>query len=301
MPGQLTVAALQTTHDWDAEATVARVLGLAEKAADAGAQLILPSELFETPYFCKTPTDRYRALARPLEGHPTIARFAAFAKARAVVIPVSFYERADDGLYNSVAVIDADGSVLGVYRKCHIPQFEAYHEDVFFRPSPDGPQVWRTRYLTLGVGICWDQWFPELARAMALMGAELLAYPTAIGGETFDPDWDSAEQWRAAMRGHAAANVIPVLAANRIGRETDDGVTLDFYGTSFCVDQRAAVVADAGRDQEAVMLATLDLDRAAAERDQWGTFQTRQPRHYGLVATTPAAPPPPMSPAPPKH
>ena len=209
-----------------------------------------------------------------------------------MVIPVSFYERAESGLYNSVAVIDADGAVLGVYRKCHIPQFEAYHEDAFFDPSPDGPMVWRTRYLTLGVGICWDQWFPEMARSMALMGAELLAYPSAIGSETYDAGLDTADQWRAAMRGHAAANVIPVFAANRIGSETDDGVTLDFYGTSFCTDHRAAVVADAGRGCEAVMLAELDLDLAARDRAQWGTFQTRQPQNYRRLVETPAGPPP---------
>ena len=292
MSRTVTVAALQTHHTWDTEDTVTRILDMASEAADRGAQVILPSELFETPYFCKTREPRYRDLARPLDGHPTIARFQDFASARSVVVPVSFYERTNTALYNAVAVIDADGSILGVYRKCHIPQFEAYHEDAFFDPSPDGPQVWHTRYLTLGVGICWDQWFPELARAMALMGAELLVYPTAIGSETYDATLDSSEQWRAAMRGHAAVNLVPVLAANRIGSETDDGVTLDFYGTSFCLDHRANVIADAGRDCEAVITATLDLDKAATDRDQWGTFQTRRPENYGSIVTTPAGPPP---------
>ena len=292
MSRNVTVAAIQTHHSWDADDNVARILAMAEDAADKGAQVVLPSELFETPYFPKTETVRYRELARPAEGHPVIARFAELARKRDVVIPVSFYEKAESGLYNSVAVIDAGGDVLGIYRKCHIPAFEAYHEDAFFDPSPDGPMVWKTRYLNLGVGICWDQWFPEMARAMALMGAELLAYPTAIGSETFDPTWDSAAQWRSAMLGHAAVNIIPVLAANRIGSETDDGVTLDFYGTSFCCNHRAEVIADAGRDVEASMLATLDLDLAAKDRLQWGTFQTRQPQNYLGLVETPAGPPP---------
>lgn len=289
---QLRVAALQTWHDWDEKATVDRVFAMAEDAADQGAQLILPSELFSAPYFPKTETQRYRELARPAADHPLITRFAALAKARSAVIPVSFYERDGDAFYNSCAVIDADGSVLGIYRKCHIPAFEAYHEDAFFEPSPDGPRVWKTRYLTLGLGICWDQWFPELARAMVLMGAEVLAYPSAIGSETFDASWDSAGQWRSAMLGHAASNVVPVLGVNRIGSETDDGVTLDFYGTSFCCNQRAEVIADAGRDVEAVMIADLDLSTAHKDRVQWGTFQTRQPQNYDLLTSVPPGPPP---------
>lgn len=288
----LTVAALQTRMGWDQEANVARMLELATQAAEAGARLILPSELFETPYFCKVADPRYCDLARPVQGHPTIEAFRRFARAHQAVVPVSFYERAEDGLYNSAAIIDADGEVLGIYRKSHIPQFDGYRENAYFRPSAEGAKVWKTRWLTLGVGICWDQWFPELARAMALMGAELLVYPTAIGSETIRTDWDSAEQWRAAMRGHAASNLVPVLAANRIGRETDDGVTLDFYGTSFCTDQRARIVAEAGRDEETVVLATLDLDQAAADRDFWGVYQTRRPTLYGALSQVPAGPPP---------
>ena len=292
MPRTVTVAALQTHHSWDAEDNVARVIELVEKAAAQGARVILPSELFEAPYFPKTTTQRYRQLAKPADGHPLIERFSALAARLEVVIPVSFYEKSDSGMYNSAAIIDADGSVLGIYRKCHIPAFEAYHEDAFFDPSPDGPQVWETRYVKLGLGICWDQWFPEMARAMALKGAELLAYPSAIGSETFDTTWDSAGQWRAAMVGHTAANVVPLMASNRIGSETDDGVTLDFYGTSFVCNHRAEIVADAGRDVEGMALATLDLDQIAKDRAQWGTFQTRQPRNYGVLVETPAGPPP---------
>ena len=292
MPRTVALAALQTHHTWDAEDNVARVIGLVEQAAEQGAQVILPSELFESPYFPKTPTQRYRDLAKPAEGHPLIQRFSDLAANLEVVIPVSFYEKAEGALYNSAAVIDADGSVLGIYRKCHIPQFEAYHEDAFFDPSPDGPQVWNTRYVKLGLGICWDQWFPEMARAMTLMGAEVLAYPSAIGSETFDPDWDSSGQWRAAMMGHSASNAIPVMASNRIGRETDDGVTLDFYGTSFICNQKVEIIADAGRDVEGMAIATIDLDVAAKDRAQWGTLQTRQPQNYRVLVDTPAGPPP---------
>ena len=292
MTRQIKVAAIQTRHDWDEEATVARVFDMCATAARDGAHLVLPSELFATPYFCKAVNPAYRDLARPAEGHPMIARFQDLARDTDTVIPLSFYERAGDHLYNSVAVIDADGAVLGIYRKCHIPDFDGYIETAYFDPSPDGPQVWDTKHLRLGVGICWDQWFPELARGMALMGAELLVYPTAIGSEPSWPDWDTSDQWQAAMRGHAAVNLVPVLAANRTGRETDDGYTLTFYGRSFCTDHRANMVAEMGRDDEGILTATLDLDRAAAERNIWGTFQTRQPRNYGRIVDTPAGPPP---------
>ena len=208
------------------------------------------------------------------------------------MVPVSFYERAGTELYNSAAIFDADGSMLGVYRKSHIPQFVGYQEDAFFAPSREGPKVWRTRYLTLGVGICWDQWFPELARMMALMGAELLVYPTAIGSEISDEMWDSRDQWHTVMRGHAAANQIPVMAANRTGTETDDGVTLDFYGSSFVCDHLGAMLDVAPRDQQAIVSATLDLDRGAAARRHWGTYVTRRPDIYAPLSETPAGPPP---------
>ncbi|MEL6575997.1 MAG: nitrilase-related carbon-nitrogen hydrolase [Pseudomonadota bacterium] len=292
MARTLKVAAVQTWHDWDEAATVDRVFTLAAEAARAGAQLVLPSELFATPYFCKARNPRYRDLAQPAEGHPLIARFQQLARETDTVIPLSFYERAGEHLYNSVAVIDADGAVLGIYRKCHIPDFDGYIETAYFEPSPDGPQVWETRHLRLGVGICWDQWFPELARAMALAGAELLVYPTAIGSEPLHPDWDTLEQWQTVMRGHAAANLLPVLAANRVGREEDDGYTLDFYGGSFVCNHRAAMLGALGRAESGVFAATLDLDLAAAERRFWGVFQTRQPANYQALAEMPAGPPP---------
>ncbi|MCR9127876.1 MAG: N-carbamoylputrescine amidase [Rhodobacteraceae bacterium] len=288
----LNVAAIQTSHTWDTAETEDRVFDLARQAAADGAHLVLPSELFATPYFCKARNASYRDLAQPALNHPLIARFQTLARETDTVIPVSFYERGATGLYNSVAVIDADGSVLGIYRKCHIPDFDGYIETAYFDPGPDGPAVWHTRHLVLGVGICWDQWFPELARAMALQGAELLVYPTAIGSEPNHPEWDTAEQWQIAMRGHAAANLVPVLAANRVGRETDDGVTLDFYGSSFCCDHRAAKIAELDRTSTGILRATLDLDRAASERNIWGTFQTRQPRNYHSLVATPPGPPP---------
>jgi len=292
MPRLLTAAALQTHHDWNQSETVARVLGLAHRAADEGAQLVLPSELFEAPYFCKTANPAYRELARPIAGHPTIALFQKFARERGVVVPVSVYERAPDGLFNSVAVVDAGGELLGVYRKSHIPQFPGYRENEFFAPSQEGPKVWVTRYLTLGVGICWDQWFPEQARMMALMGAELLVYPTAIGRGPDMSLWDSRDQWQTVMRGHAAANLVPVLAANRTGRETDDGVTLDFYGSSFLADHTGALVASASRDQEEIVIGTVDLEKAYAARDYWGVYHTRRPEMYRRMVETPAGPPP---------
>jgi N-carbamoylputrescine amidase len=291
MPRNLTVAALQTTHDWNQNATVARVLDLAHRAADQGAQLVLPSELFEAPYFCKTDNPRYRELARPVAGHPTIALFQKFARERGVVVPVSIYERAADGLFNSTAVVDADGALLGFYRKSHIPQFPGYRENAFFAPSQEGPKVWATRHLKLGVGICWDQWFPEQARMMALMGAELLVYPTAIGSEV-NSKWDSRDQWQTVMRGHAAANLVPVLAANRTGREADDGVTIDFYGSSFLTDPVGAMIASASRDREEIVIGSIDLDKAYDARDYWGIYHTRRPEMYRTMVETPAGPPP---------
>jgi N-carbamoylputrescine amidase len=291
MSRQLAIAALQTHHDWNQAATVDRVLGLAHRAADQGARLVLPSELFEGPYFCKTRNPVYRDLARPATDHPTITLFQKFARQREVVVPVSFYERAGDELYNSAAIIDADGSVLGIYRKSHIPQFPAYEEDAFFAPSREGPKVWQTRYLKLGVGICWDQWFPELARMMALMGAELLVYPTAIGSEVTSNSWDSRDQWQTVMRGHAAANQVPVMAANRTGTETDDGITLTFYGSSFVCDHLGAFLSQGSRDREEVVSARIDLDRAASARETWGIYDTRRPDIYAPVVETPAGPP----------
>ncbi len=292
MPRTLVAAALQTHHGWDEADTVGRVVAMAEEAARGGAQLILPSELFAAPYFCKARNDRYFKLARPADGHPLIARFQKLAKAHQVVIPCSFYERGEDGLYNSVAVIDADGEVLGIYRKTHIPDFPGYIETHYFKGGGQGAKVWNTRYCKLGVGICWDQWFPELARMMVLAGAEVLCYPTAIGSEPEHPEWDTAEQWQCAMRGHSASNIVPVVAANRTGLETDDGLTIDFYGSSFICDQRAHMLKVAPRSEDAIVMAELDLDQARHDRTIWGTFQTRRPDVYAPLVETPTGRPP---------
>jgi len=292
MPRTLVAAALQTHHSWDEAETVGRVLAMAEEAAKAGARLILPSELFAAPYFCKARNDRYFALARTAESHPLIGQFQKLAKAYEAVIPCSFYEKGEDGLYNSVAVIDADGEVLGIYRKTHIPDFPGYIETHYFKRGGQGAKVWATRHCRLGVGICWDQWFPELARMMVLAGAEVLCYPTAIGSEPEHPEWDTVEQWQCAMRGHAASNQVPVVAANRTGLETDDGLSIDFYGSSFICDQRAHMLKVGPRSEDAIVMAELDLDQARHDRTIWGTFQTRRPDVYAPLANTPAGRPP---------
>lgn len=274
---KLSVAALQCALGDDKETNVARVEALVRQAAADGAQVILPPELFEGPYFCQTEEERFFDLAHELEGHPTVARFSALAKELGVVLPVSFFERSGQAHYNSVAVIDADGSVLGKYRKSHIPDGPGYEEKFYFRPGDTGFRVWNTRAGCIGVGICWDQWFPEAARAMALAGAEVLLYPTAIGSEPEAPDQDTCDPWQRAMIGHAVCNAMPVVAANRIG--TEGGMT--FYGSSFVADARGDKCAELSRTEEGIATAT--FDRAALRRGRagWGFFRDRRPELYG--------------------
>jgi N-carbamoylputrescine amidase len=275
------------------------------EAAGRGAQIVLLQELFETPYFCITQETRHFALARPLEGHPTIARFSRLAAELGVVIPVSFFERGGQACFNSVAVLDADGSVLGAYRKSHFPDSGGYQEKYYFSPGDTGFRVWRTRFARIGVGICWDQWFPEVARSMALMGAEVLFYPTAIGSDPSDPGDDSSESWQLVQRGHAVANVMPVVAANRIGLEAarpegaggaapagaSGGATpaaeldIRFYGSSFIADHNGAKLAEASRDRDEVITATVDLDAAQWRREDWSFFRDRRPELYGSLLT----------------
>ena len=226
---QVRVAATQCAFTASLEENVAQVEALVRQAAAQGAQVILPSELFESPYFCREERDEFFDLARPVEGHPTIARFQALARELGVVIPVSFFERDGHAHYNSLAMVDADGALLGVYRKSHIPDGPGYEEKFYFRPGNTGFKVWPTRYGRLGVGICWDQWYPECARAMMLQGAELLLYPTAIGTEPETPELDTKDLWQRAMVGHAVSNVVPVVASNRIGTEGDQ----TFYAVSY--------------------------------------------------------------------
>ena len=257
---------------------------LAREAAGAGANVVLLPELFETPYFCKTQETKLLGLARPAEGHETVARFADLARELGVVLPVSFYEADGNAGFNSLAVIDADGTVLGIYRKSHIPQGPGYEEKFYFSPGDTGFRVWDTAYGRLGFGICWDQWFPEAARAMTLMGAEALFYPTAIGSEPAEPLYDSRPHWETVMRGHAGANMVPVVAANRIGEEAQRDVEMSFYGGSFVAGFTGELLAEAGAE-EGIAMATVDLDAAAEARRAWGLFRDRRPDLYGRIAT----------------
>jgi len=281
----VTFAALQFACTWDHAATVATAERLVRQAASGGANVILPQELFETPYFCAVEKREFYDLARPLDRHPTIERFRRVAAELGVVVPVSVYERAGNAFFNTVVVVDADGSVAGHYRKSHIPQFPGYEEKFYFSPGDTGFRPIRTRFGALGIAICWDQWFPEAARALVLAGAEFLLYPTAIGSEPSDPSLDSMEHWRMVMRGHAAANMVPVIASNRIGRETTDGVAVSFYGSSFIATPTGAIAADADRCSESVLIATFDLDASRDARVQWGCFRDRRPDLYGGLLT----------------
>ncbi len=270
------VAVVQAAFGEQREDNIARVESLICRAADEGAQVVVVPELFEGPYFCKTERDEYFGRARPCAGHPTIERLASLCRDREVVVPVSFFERDGQAFYNSVAVIDADGSTLGVYRKSHIPDGPGYEEKYYFRPGDTGFKVWNTRHGVVGVGICWDQWFPECARSMVLMGAELLVYPSAIGSEPAAPELDTRERWQRVMVGHAVANVVPVAAANRTGNE--DGQI--FYGHSFVADQSGEIVADLQGQAEGVVCADFDLDGIATERASFGFFRDRRPELY---------------------
>lgn len=273
------VAATQCAFTERLEENVARVESLVREAAARGAQVILPSELFEGLYFCREEKDAYFDWARPVEGHPTLGRFQALARELGVVLPVSFFERDGQALYNSLAMIDADGALLGTYRKSHIPDGPGYEEKFYFRPGNTGFKVWSTRYGTLGVGICWDQWYPECARAMMLLGAEVLLYPTAIGTEPGNPGLDTKDLWQRAMIGHAVSNVVPVVASNRIGTEGDQ----TFYGHSFIADHRGERVAELERTQSGVITADLDLDQIRRDRASFGFFRDRRPDLYGIL------------------
>lgn len=282
----LTLAATQFACSWDLPANADRAETLVRQAAAAGAGLVLIQELFATPYFCITERAEYLALAQPFEGHPLIARFADLARELGVVLPLSYFEKAGQAHFNSVAMIDADGRVLGNYRKSHIPQGPGYEEKYYFSPGDTGFRVWDTAAGRLGVAICWDQWFPECARAMALMGAEVLLYPTAIGSEPPAPGYDSQPHWEMVMRGHAAANIMPLVASNRIGRETaPEGVEVSFYGSSFIADHTGALLAKAGRGSETVLTATVDIAAIAALRASWGLFRDRRVDLYRPVLT----------------
>ncbi len=282
----VTVAATQMACDWDRAGNIARAERLVREANSRGAHVVLIQELFEAPYFCQDQHHPYFDLAAPFADNPLIARFAALAAELEVVLPLSYFERAGQAYFNSLAVIDADGRVLGNYRKSHIPDGPGYTEKFYFSPGDTGFRVWDTRAGRIGVGICWDQWFPECARAMALAGAEILFYPTAIGSEPHDSTLDSSGHWQRVMQGHAGANLMPLVASNRIGTEAGrNGTSITFYGSSFIADPTGAKVAEAGRGDETVLTATFDLDAVAHQRRSWGVFRDRRPDLYRSLLT----------------
>ncbi|BCS89755.1 N-carbamoylputrescine amidase [Pseudodesulfovibrio sediminis] len=281
-----TLAVTQMACGDDFATNVDKAESLVRKAASSGAQIILLQELFEGPYFCKTQKHDYFAYAHEATLKDSLlARFSTLAQELGVVLPVSFFERAGKAYYNSMAMMDADGTMLGLYRKTHIPQGPGYEEKYYFNPGDTGFKVWETAHGNVGVGICWDQWYPEAARAMALMGADVLMYPTAIGSEPTMPECDSMPHWRRTQQGHAAANVMPVCASNRIGTEIDDDVELTFYGSSYITDPMGELIADADRVTEGVLLAEVDFDEIRNFRAGWGFFRDRRPQHYAPVMT----------------
>ena len=279
------LAATQMAATDNSTTNVERAEALVREAHAAGAQLVLLQELFASRYFCQDQSARWFALAEPADDSPLLRRMAALAHELGVVLPVSFFERAGAVFFNSLAMIDADGRVLGVYRKSHLPQGPGYEEKFYFSPGNTGFRVWETAVGHVGVGICWDQWFPEAARAMVLAGAEILCYPTAIGSEPHDPAYDSCGHWQRVMQGHAGANMVPVLASNRIGVEPGERGALTFYGSSFIADETGAVVAQAPRDTRAVLTASFDLRQLRERRSSWGLFRDRRPDLYGRLSS----------------
>jgi len=277
---KVTVAATQMACSWDRDANLARAETLIREAARRGANVVLIQELFETPYFCKDHSTRHFDLAKPLEGHPAVEHFRGLARELGVALPVSVFERANNAFYNSLVMVDADGAVLGSYRKSHIPEGPGYHEKFYFSPGDTGFKVFDTQFAKLGVAICWDQWFPEAARSMALMGAEILLYPTAIGSEPQDPSLDSSAHWQRTMQGHAAANIMPLVASNRIGTEQGEKYTMTFYGSSFIASHTGEKVAEADRISETVLTAAFDLEAVRRYRRAWGVFRDRRPDLY---------------------
>jgi N-carbamoylputrescine amidase len=289
-PRPVTVAATQFACDWDVAGNIARAERHVREAAKRGAQIILLPELFETPYFCIEQDSRHLGLAKPLAENAAVKHFQKVARELEVVLPISFFERDGQVMFNSIAIVDADGRILGVYRKSHIPNGPGYQEKNYFSPGDTGFKVWDTRFARIGVGICWDQWFPEAARAMALLGAEILLYPTAIGTEPPPAEpVNSREHWQRTQQGHAAANLMPLVASNRYGLERSlqnpEGLYIRFYGSSFIADPMGAKVAEAGESEEAVLTATFDLEVLAQQRDNWFVFRDRRPDLYVPLLT----------------
>tara|TARA_B100001778_G_scaffold259929_1_gene220321 strand:+ start:294 stop:1163 length:870 start_codon:yes stop_codon:yes gene_type:complete len=281
---EVTVAATQMACSNETDKNVSNAEKLVRQAASEGAQIILIQELFESQYFCMDQKEELFELSKPFDNHPTIKKFSELAKELKVVLPVSFFEKANRAHYNSVAIVDADGNVLGKYRKSHIPDGPGYQEKFYFNPGDTGFKVWNTKYAKIGVGICWDQWFPEAARSMVLSGAELLLYPTAIGGEPEDDGFDSSDMWQRAMIGHSASNQIPVIASNRIGTEKGIDIENYFYGRSFVTNHVGDKIAEGSRDKEEVLIGKINLSEAETLRNVWGVFRDRRPELYkGLL------------------
>ncbi|EHH3659184.1 N-carbamoylputrescine amidase [Vibrio parahaemolyticus] len=276
-------AALQLTKSWDLEDNLAKAKKAIREAAQNGANVILPQELFAAPYFCKKQEAKYFELAEETANSHLIKEMSALAKELCVVIPVSYFEKAGNTFFNSLVMIDADGTVLDNYRKSHIPDGPGYSEKYYFSPGDTGFKVWQTKFGKFGAGICWDQWFPELARSLALHGAEAIFYPTAIGSEPQDPTLDSRDHWQRTMQGHSAANLVPVIASNRVGTEVDDGIETTFYGSSFITDHTGGKVAEAPREGETIIYAEIDLAATAKARHAWGLFRDRRPDLYTSV------------------
>ncbi|ENJ5962774.1 N-carbamoylputrescine amidase [Vibrio parahaemolyticus] len=276
-------AALQLTKSWDLEDNLAKAKNAIREAAQNGANVILPQELFAAPYFCKKQEAKYFELAEETANSHLIQEMSALAKEFGVVIPVSYFEKAGNTFFNSLVMIDADGTVLDNYRKSHIPDGPGYSEKYYFSPGDTGFKVWQTKFGKFGAGICWDQWFPELARSLALHGAEAIFYPTAIGTEPQDPTLDSRDHWQRTMQGHSAANLVPVVASNRVGTEVDDGIETTFYGSSFITDHTGAKIAEAPREGETIIYAEIDLAATAKARHAWGLFRDRRPDLYTSV------------------
>ncbi|WP_407545903.1 N-carbamoylputrescine amidase [Vibrio parahaemolyticus] len=276
-------AALQLTKSWDLEENLAKAKKAIREAAQNGANVILPQELFAAPYFCKKQEAKYFELAEETENCRLIKEMSALAKELGVVIPVSYFEKSGNTFFNSLVMIDADGTVLDNYRKSHIPDGPGYSEKYYFSPGDTGFKVWQTKFGKFGAGICWDQWFPELARSLALHGAEAIFYPTAIGTEPQDPTLDSRDHWQRTMQGHSAANLVPVIASNRVGTEVDDGIETTFYGSSFITDHTGAKIAEAPREGETIIYAEIDLAATAKARHAWGLFRDRRPDLYTSV------------------
>lgn len=276
----ITVAAIQTSYGEDMRDNIARTEGFVREAAKAGAQVVLPSELFQGIYFCTEQNPKWFATAFATTEHPCVVAMQELAKRLKVAIPTSFFEKDGPRYYNSLAMIDSDGEILGVYRKSHIPDGPGYQEKYYFRPGDTGFKAWKTRFGTIGVGICWDQWYPECARAMMLAGAEVLFYPTAIGSEPYDGALDTHGMWQRAMQGHAVSNAVPVVAANRIGTEANAGAKQRFYGHSFIADHTGALVESFGASEEGVLVHSFDLDMIESYRADWGFFRDRRPELY---------------------